>query len=97
MMNSKNIYLRCKDNAETVVFTKYIWKDGLIDYELSIEDSYCGGDYMGITGRFKRAWRAFWSKPVCYTGVYCEDEKRVKKFLNDCLDLLEERVGDTYE
>ena len=89
----KNIYFRCDDNAEMVVFTKYNWNDGEINYEFSIEDSYCGGDYMGIKGRFKRAWRAFWKKPIVYTGVYCQDGERMKDFLKDCLDLLEEKSG----
>lgn len=91
MEKFKNIYFRCDDNAEMVVFTKYIWNDGEQNYEFSIEDSYCGGDYMGIKGRFKRAWRAFWKKPICYTGVYCQDRVRMKDFLKDCLNLLEEK------
>jgi hypothetical protein len=88
--NTKNIYLRCEDNAETVVFSRYNWTDGDTDYEINVEDSYCGGDYMGIKGRFKRAWKAFWAKPVYYTGVFCSDKERMKKFLRDCLDLMEE-------
>lgn len=90
-MNNKNVYFRCNDNAEMAVFTKYDWSDGDTDYEFTIEDSYCGGDYMGIKGRFKRAWKAFWAKPIYYTGVYSDDAERVKKFLNDCLDLMKER------
>lgn len=89
-MNVKNIYLRCEDNAETVVFSKYNWNDNMVDYELNCEDSYCGGDYMGIKGRFKRAWKAFWAKPIYYSGIYCHDKDRMKKFLKDCLDLIEE-------
>lgn len=87
----QNVYLRCEDNAEMVVFSEYRWENNKdeIDYEFTIEDSYCGGDYMGITGRFKRAWKAFWAKPLFYTGVYCEDKERMKKFLKDCLDLIE--------
>lgn len=91
MEKFNNIYFRCDDNAEMVMFTKYNWNDGETNYEFSIEDSYCGGDYMGIKGRFKRAWRAFWKKPICYTGVYCQDGERMKKFLKDCLDLMEKQ------
>lgn len=90
MKNNKNIYLRCEDNAETVVFSRYDWTDDDTDYEITIEDSYCGGDYMGIKGRFKRAWKAFWAQPVYYTGVFCSDKDHVEKFLRDCLDLMEE-------
>ena len=95
--NSKSVSLRCVDHAEMAVFTKFDWgfesknsnkRD--INYEITIEDSYCGGDYMGINGRFKRAWKAFWAKPLCYTGVYCEDKEKMKKFLTDCLELINE-------
>jgi hypothetical protein len=89
-INHKDVSLRCDDNAETVVFTRYDWNDGYKDYDISIEDSYCGGDFMGIKGRFKRAWRAFWAKPIYYSGVYCEDGKRMRKFLEDCLSLMDE-------
>lgn len=87
---SKDVYLRCDDHAECVVFSRHSWRDGDIDYEFTIEDSYCGGDFMGIKGRFKRAWKAFWAKPIYYTGVYCEDGKCMRKFLEDCLSLMDE-------
>jgi hypothetical protein len=93
MENCKEIYFRCDDNAEAVVFSRYDWKLSETDYSFAIEDSYCGGDYMGIKGRFKRAWNAFWAKPICYTSVYCEDHNRMKKFLEDCLALMEEKEG----
>ena len=95
-LNYKDVSLRCDDGAETVVFTRYDWNDGDKDYDISIEDSYCGGDYMGIKGRFKRAWKAFWAKPVYYAGIYCEDGKRMRKFLEDCLSLMDEE-GESYE
>lgn len=90
MNNNKEIYLRCEDGAEMMVFTKYQHHDGDTDYDFTIQDSYCGGDYMGIKGRFKRAWKAFWAEPIYYTGVYCQDQERAKKFLKDCLNLIEE-------
>lgn len=89
MDKNKNIYFRCDDNAETVVFTRYDWKNET-DYSFSIEDAYCGGNYMGIKGRLKRAWHAFWAKPIYYSSVYCEDPGRMKEFLNKCLALMEE-------
>lgn len=91
MDNAKNIYLRCDDNAEMVVFTRYDWRDGEVNYEFSIEDSYCGGDFKGIKGRLKRAWKAFWAKPICYTGIYCQDSERMRKFLKDCEGLMESK------
>ena len=99
-MEQEQIALRCEDGAEAVVFTKYTYKSlnvhspNLIikdtNYEFTIENSYVGGDYKGFFGRIKRAWRAFWDKPVVYTGIYCEDEYKMRKFLYDCLDLMGE-------
>ena len=90
MNKEKDIYLRCDCHAEAAVFSKFEWNEGDVDYELSIEDAYCCGDYMGIKGRFKRAWKAFWAKPLCYNSVYCQDPERMKKFLEDCLKSMDE-------
>jgi hypothetical protein len=99
-MKDKIITLRCDDGVEACVFTKYSHKfisvhtEELINeddsYEICIEDSYVGGDYRGFFGRIKRAWKAFCAKPVCYTGIWCEDKESMQKFLQDCLDLMEE-------
>ena len=99
-MKQETITLRCDDGAEAVVFTKYthdkvIMKlpDSVVDfddsYEICIEDDYVGGDYKGFFGRLKRAWRAFWDKPVVYTGIYCENKDKMRKFLTDCLALVD--------
>ena len=97
-MKQEHITLRCEDGAEAVVFTKYIYstvcsRAAIVDpdsisYEITIEDSYTSGDYKGFFGRIKRAWKAFWDKPVVYTGIYCEDKDTMRKFLYDCLDLV---------
>ena len=100
-MKQENITLRCEDGAEAVVFTKYTFKalvnnsngndiiESDINYEINVEDSYIGGDYKGFFGRIKRAWRAFWDKPVVYTGIYCEDKDKMRKFLTDCLKVVD--------
>ena len=82
--------MRCDCCAEMATLIRHNWKDGEVSCELSIEDAYCAGDYMGIKGRFKRAWHAFWAKPVYYSAVYCEDINRMRKFLEDCLNLIDE-------
>lgn len=99
-MKQEQITLRCEDGAEAVVFSKYTYKNLIytkdkpmsvekeIDYEFTVEDSYAGGNYKGFFGRIKRAWRAFWDKPVVYTGIYCRDKDKMRKFLYDCLDLV---------
>ena len=100
-MVEKTVTLRCDDNAEAVVFTKYnygrVYSDidtvgdtVEIDYEITVEDSYVGGEYKGFFGRIRRAWRAFTDKPVVYTGIYCRDKDKMRKFLADCLDLIDE-------
>lgn len=104
-MKIKQITLRCDDGVEAVVFTKYTYstiasRAALIDpdsvsYEICIEDDYTGGDYKGFFGRIKRAWKAFTDKPVVYTGIYCEDKNKMRKFLVDCLELIDTDItGD---
>lgn len=99
-MKFDKVNLRCDDGAEAVVFKKYNFRTmycnsnefGVKDsfsYEISIEDDYIGGEYKGFFGRIKRAWKAFWDKPVVYTGMYTEDKDKMRKFLCDCLDLID--------
>ena len=92
-INTKNVMFKCDDDGELVVFTKTSYPNACADYELNFMDSYCGGDYRGIAGRLKRAWKAFLAKPVCYTGVVTEDKARIKKFMQDCLNLIDEGVN----
>lgn len=90
-MNIKSITLRCEDNQEAVVFNKYEYgKDYSTDFEINVEDNYVGKSYRGLFGRIKRAWAMFVDKPVVYTGIYCEDKEKMKKFLTDCLALIDE-------
>ena len=98
-MTNKQITLRCEDGQEAVVFSKYTYKgimkltDGEVKlndgYEIMIEDSYVGGEYKGFFGRIRRAWRALRAKPVNYTGIYCEDKDKMRKFLTDCLEFVD--------
>lgn len=95
-MDYKEVNLRCCDYEENLVFKKFSYPDGDKWYEFDIEDSYCGGDYYGIIGRFKRAWKTFWNKPVAYTSVYCavSDEEKLKEFLERCLNVIKENNMD---
>lgn len=82
----KNFYLCCDDNAEHVIFSKYKFSDGVVGFEISIADSYLQKrKYTGFFGRCRRAWRAFFEKPIVYASIYTEDPGRVYKFLKDCL------------
>jgi hypothetical protein len=84
----KQVTLRCKDKAETLVFSRYDYNHDT-DYEISIEDSYCGGDFKGLSGRFKRAWRAFFAKPIVYTSIYNDDKTEVISWLKHCLEVID--------
>lgn len=88
MKNVNSVYLRCEDHLEVLAFNRYEYEDGDVDFEINIEDSYCGGYYSGIIGRFKRAWKSFFGKPVCYSGAYIENPDRVKDFLQKCMELV---------
>lgn len=89
-MKTKIVSIRCEDNLEVCAFTRYEYKNARPDFDISIADSFIGYEYQGFFGRFRRAWRAFWDKPVVYTSVCCEDKEKMKKFLTDCLALVEE-------
>lgn len=91
-MKVKNVTLRCKDNIEAAVFSKFDYGSDEVDFELSIEDSYNGLNIpKGIRGRIKRAWKAFWGKPVHYNSVYCDDMNKVLDFLEECIQVVSEK------
>lgn len=91
----KHIELRCDDHEENLVLTRYDWDDGDVDFEITIEDAYCGGACAGLAGRFKRAWHAFWAKPISYAGVWVTAPERLLKFLQDSIALVEGKRGET--
>lgn len=88
-MTQDIVTLRCSDCQEAVVFHKYKYGWGETNFEIAVEDSYIGGEYKGFFGRLKRAWKAFMDKPVTYTGIYCNDKEKMRKFLTDSLALLD--------
>ena len=90
---TKEVFIRCDDCAERMVFVKHVWDDHNISYEFVIEDSYCGGSQCGLLGRLRRAWYAFAAKPIYHTGVYIDDPARVKEFLDRCIALFEDEVS----
>ena len=95
MREVKTVELRCDDRAENLVFTRYkyepyqtinsVVRDD-VDFEITLEDSYC----RTRCNRFVRAWKAFWGKPIYYSSIYTRDKEKVRKWLLDCLKLLEE-------
>ena len=89
-MSRETVTLRCEDGMEAVVFHKFVFDDGEDNYEINVEDNYCGHKTKGFLARLDRAWHAFKADPIIWTGIYVEDKERMKKFLNDCLSLLED-------
>lgn len=82
MEEVKNVEMRCVDSAENLVFTRYDSEH----YEIALEDSYC----RTRCNRFVRAWKAFCGKPIYYSSVYTDDKEKVKRWLNNCLKLVNE-------
>ena len=86
----KEVSIRCDDQNENLVFCRYDFGDNDYWYEVGIEDSYCGNDgHTGIFGRLKRAWCAFWAKPIYHNEIVVSDGKRIEKFLMDCLNVVQ--------
>lgn len=86
--------IRCEDRAEKLILERTIWDDGDEMYEFSIVDDYIGGrGYHGLFGRLARAWHAFWDKPIYYAGVVVNKKERVREFLNECMEVLDEEIG----
>lgn len=87
MLKTKSVEMRCDDGAENLVFTRYEYRydeKSEDNYEITLEDSYC----RTRCNRFVRAWKAFWGKPIYYSGVYTDGKEKVKKWLLDCLHLV---------
>lgn len=84
----EEICLRCDDLVEVLTFSKITWKDGDVSYDFSIEDAYSRPELCGILGRCRRAWKAFWAKPMYSSGIAINDISEVKKFLEDSMSLI---------
>lgn len=95
MAKTKMVTMNGDHIATTLVFIRRDYPRFLPDLEVHIEDSYCGGNYTGIKARFKRAWNAFFARPVVYANIYTEDKNKMIKWLEDSLAIMkEENVND---
>lgn len=98
MIKTKTVTVNSDHVAETLVFIRrdYVYTNDQHratirpDFEVCIEDAYCRGNHTGIKARFKRAWNAFFAKPVTYAGVYTEDKDKMIKWLEDSLAVMKE-------
>lgn len=84
----------CNDHAELLLFERIIWGENDECMEFSIMDSYVGkNQYQDLLGRFRRAWHVFFAKPICYAGIIVMEKERARKFLKECLAVLDTEVG----
>jgi len=70
------------------VIDKTIWEDGDISYNITIQDSRYDHNHNTICGRFKRAVKLLFGKPIYYNDVYMEGEERFSKLVSDMAELI---------
>ena len=84
----------CNDHCGMLVFDRTIWAKDDELLEFSFMDSYIERrEYQGLFGRLRRAWHALVSKPLYYTGIVIVEKERARKFLEECLDILDTDAG----
>ena len=84
----------CNDHCGMLVFDRTIWAKDDELLEFSFMDSYIGRrEYQGLFGRLRRAWHALVSKPLYYAGIVIVEKERARKFLEECLDILDTDAG----
>lgn len=80
----------CDDLAEMLVFNRIIMGDEHELAEFSIMDSsVVKNEFNGVLGRLRRGWRAFREQPIFYAQVVVSDSERAKRFLKECIDILD--------
>lgn len=87
---SMSTAIRCDDHIEMLVFERSILGKNDELLEFSVMDSYIGNrEFQGLFGRLRRAWHAFFAKPIYYAGVVVEEKEQARIFLQKCLDILD--------
>ena len=93
-----NIGIYCEDKEEMLVFIRNDMSALVLDgktydfpicYEIDVMDKLT---FSGYKNRFKRAFKAFFGKPIYQNGVVATDRQgaeRIKKWLRECLKLIE--------
>jgi hypothetical protein len=93
MFVSKHVSMRCDCLCSTIVFEKFGYDDGDIDYDISFVDSCLDWEINTIWHRIKVAWFMLIRKPVYYAGVTTADKAKVREFAQGMLDLIDEDDG----
>jgi hypothetical protein len=71
------------------VVEKTVWDDGDTDYDVSIQDSRLDQNWNTAWGRIKRATKALFGKPVCFTDMYISGSEEYLNLVNDMRKLAE--------
>lgn len=72
-----------------LVIEKTVWEDGDINYNITIQDSRYDHNFNTLWGRFKRAFKTLFGKPIYYNDVYLDGEESFNKLLDDMRELKE--------
>lgn len=91
---SKVITRRCDCGCCMFVIEKSQWKDGVIDYDISIMDGYYDHNFNTLWGRIKRAFSALFGEPVYYNDVYMNGEDDFRMLIRDMQDLADTDLSD---
>jgi hypothetical protein len=76
-----SVYLKCECGCSMLVAEKTEWKDGTIDYNISVQDSRYDHNYTTLWGRIKSAAKILFGKPIYYSDVYIGDLAKFKEFV----------------
>jgi hypothetical protein len=98
-MNKKEttILLKCDCGCSMLVVDKEEWKDGEVNYNISVQDSRYDHNYTTLWGRIKSAAKILFGKPVYYSDVYIEAPEKFREFVEKlnrlCLETQEKKEG----
>jgi len=58
-----------------LVVERTVWNDGVIDYNISVQDSRYDHNYNTLLGRMKSSLKILFGKPVYYSDVYIDNNQ----------------------
>lgn len=91
---SRRITLPCDCKCCMLVIEKTIWKDGDINYNISIQDSRYDHNYNTLWGRIKRAAKTLFGKPIYYNDVHLEGEETFQQLVDDINELAKSNLDE---
>jgi hypothetical protein len=88
------IMLKCDCGCSMFVVDKYVWDDGEVNYNISIQDSRYDHNYTTLWGRIKNAMKLLFGKPVYYSDVYIDKPERFQNFVGELNKLCLETTSE---